>query len=162
MPLDETIRICLNKLFSLPDPPKLPRSVLNKLLEFATKRSHFLLMASTTTKLMVPVAMGSPLGPVLANMFMRYFEEKWVMNGTVRPSFWYRYVDDTFTMFDSKDTANEFLRYLNSRHNSFKFTIEFEQDNEIPFLDVLVPGGGVLDQWLGIGVPLRVSNPDPV
>ena len=23
-------------------------------------------------------------------------------------------------------------------------------------------GGGVLDQWLGIGVPLRVSNPDPV
>ena len=24
------------------------------------------------------------------------------------------------------------------------------------------PGGGVLDQWLGIGVPLRVSNPDPV
>ena len=22
--------------------------------------------------------------------------------------------------------------------------------------------GGVLDQWLGIGVPLRVSNPDPV
>ena len=24
------------------------------------------------------------------------------------------------------------------------------------------PPGGVLDQWLGIGVPLRVSNPDPV
>ena len=23
-------------------------------------------------------------------------------------------------------------------------------------------GGGVLDQWLGIGVPLRVSNPDHV
>ena len=23
-------------------------------------------------------------------------------------------------------------------------------------------GGGVLDQWLGIGVRLRVSNPDPV
>ena len=41
-------------------------------------------------------------------------------------------------MFDSKDTANEFLRYLNSRHNSIKFTIEFKQDNEIPFLDILV------------------------
>ena len=23
-------------------------------------------------------------------------------------------------------------------------------------------GGGVLHPWLGIGVPLRVSNPDPV
>ena len=84
------------------------------------------------------VAMGSPLGPVLANIFMCHFEEKWVFNASVRPSFWYRYVDDAFTMFDSKDTANEFLRYLNSRHSSIKFTIEFEQDNEIPFLDILV------------------------
>ena len=84
------------------------------------------------------VAMGSPLGPVLANIFMCHFEEKWVFNASVRPSFWYRYVDDTFTMFDSKDTANEFLRYLNSRHNSIEFTIEFEQDNKIPFLSRVV------------------------
>ena len=42
--------------------------------------------------------MGSPLGPVLANIFMCHFEERWVMNGKVRHSLWYRYVDDTFTM----------------------------------------------------------------
>ena len=48
------------------------------------------------------------------------------MNGRVRPSIWYRYVDDTFTaLFDSKDTAIEFLQFLNSRHNSITFTIEF-------------------------------------
>ena len=41
-------------------------------------------------------------------------------------------------MFDSKDTANEFLKYLNVRHNSIKFTIEFEQAEEIPVLDILV------------------------
>ena len=29
-------------------------------------------------------------------------------------------------------------------------------------LGSLPGGGGVLDQWLGIGVPLRVSNPDHV
>ena len=82
--------------------------------------------------------MGSPLGPVLANIFMCHFEERWAMKGKVRPSLWYRYVDDTFTMFDSKDNACEFLQYLNSRHHSIKFTIEFEQDNAIPFLDILV------------------------
>ena len=113
VPLDETIHICLDKLFSRPDPPKLPRPVLRNLLEFATKKSHFLFDG-------------------------QYYDEKWVFNASVRPSFWYRYVDDTFTMFDSKDTANEFLRYLNSRHSSIKFTIEFKQDNEIPFLDILV------------------------
>jgi len=77
--------------------------------------------------------MGSPLGPVLANIFICHFEERWVTKGQIRPSLWYRYVDDTFTMFESKDTANEFLWYLNSRHESIKFTIDFEQDNEIPF-----------------------------
>ena len=41
VPLDETIQICLDKLYALPNPPKLPRSVLKDLLVFATKRSHF-------------------------------------------------------------------------------------------------------------------------
>ena len=30
------------------------------------------------------------------------------------------------------------------------------------FYSSLPGGGGEFDQWLGIGVPLRVSNPDPV
>jgi len=41
VPLDETIQICLNKLYALPNPPKLPRHVLENLLVFANKRSHF-------------------------------------------------------------------------------------------------------------------------
>ena len=41
-------------------------------------------------------------------------------------------------MFDSKDIANEFLTFLNSRHDSIKFTIEFEEDNKIPFLSILL------------------------
>ena len=82
---------------------------------------------------------GSPLGPVLANIFMCDFEEKWLINSSKSyPKISYRYVDDTFSMFDSKDTANEFLKFLNSCYNSIKFTIEFEQAKEIPFLDILV------------------------
>ena len=55
----------------------------------------------------------------------------------ISPKIWYRYVDDTLSMFDNKDTANEFLKLLN-RHNSIEFTIEFEQAKGIPFLDILV------------------------
>jgi len=66
-------------------------------------------------------------------------EEKWIINSPrFPPTLWYGYVDGTFSMFDSKDTATEFLKYLNSRHNSIKFTIEFEQAKEILFLDILV------------------------
>jgi len=40
--LDETIQICLDRLYSLPEPSRLPRSVLRDLLQFATKKSHFI------------------------------------------------------------------------------------------------------------------------
>ena len=40
---------------------------------------------------------------------MRDFEEKWIMNSPRFTPDTHRYVDD------SKDTANEFLKYLNSR-----------------------------------------------
>ena len=40
-------------------------------------------------------------------------------------------------MFHIKDRANEFLHYLNSCHSNDKFTLEFEQNNAIPLLDIL-------------------------
>ena len=110
VPLDETIQICLDRLYSLPDPPQLPRSVLKDLLQFATKKSHFIFDGQYYDQI-DGVAMGSPLGPVLANIFMCHFEEKWLKKSRFCPSLWFRYVDDTFTMFDSKDNANEFLSY---------------------------------------------------
>ena len=102
--LDETIQICLDKLYALPDQPTLPRLVLKVLLKFATKKSHFILNGQYYDQI-DGVALGSPLGPVLANIFMCHFEEKWVLNNNTRPSVWFRYVDATFTLFDNKNTA---------------------------------------------------------
>ena len=136
MPLDETIQICLDRLYSLPDPPQLPpspaRSALQNLLVFGTKNSHFVFHGQYYDQI-DDVAMGSPLCPVLANIFMCHFEEKWLMNSTFYPLLWFRYVDDTFTMFGSKHNANESVKFLNSRQDSIKFTIKFVEDNKIPF-----------------------------
>ena len=137
VPLDETIQFCLDKLYALPDPPTLPRSVLKVLLEFATKKSHFIFDVQYYDQV-DGVAMGSPLGPVLANIFMCHFEEKWVLSNNSRPSVWFRYVDDTFTLFESKHAAIRFLQFLNNCHANIKFTVEFEENSTIPFLDVLI------------------------
>ena len=74
----------------------------------------------------------------LKRIEFRIFRLFRIPNSEFRHSGFSNLPDDTFTMFENKDTANGFLQYLNSRHNSIKFTIEFEQDNEIPFLDILV------------------------
>ena len=91
-------------MYALPDQPTLPRLVLKVLLKFATKKSHFILNGQYYDQI-DGVALGSPLGPVLANIFMCHFEEKWVLNNNTRPSVWFRYVDATFTLFDNKNTA---------------------------------------------------------
>ena len=47
------------------------------------------------------VAMGCPLGPALANIFVAYQEEK-LFIGHNQPLIYFRYVDDTFAMFEDE------------------------------------------------------------
>ena len=85
--------------------------VLKTLLDFATKKSHFVFDGHYYDQI-DGVAIGSPLGPVLANIFMCDFEQKWLTNADFRSSIWFRYVDDTFSLFNREATAASFLRFL--------------------------------------------------
>ena len=87
------------------------------------------------------VAMGSPLGPILANIFVGYYERT-LFNQVTPPLCYYRYVDDTFAIFPSNEDFNHFLLLLNKLHPSLTFTSEVEVDNKLPFLDVLVEKTG--------------------
>jgi Reverse transcriptase (RNA-dependent DNA polymerase) len=85
------------------------------------------------------MAMGSPLSPVMCNLFMESFEQEAIQKAALKPRLWLRYVDDTFILWDYGDeTLREFLEYLNSVNNAIKFTMEVEEDLQLPFLDVLV------------------------
>jgi len=83
------------------------------------------------------VAMGSPLGPALANIFVGHQEQK-IFNVVNRPLAYFRYVDDTFAVFNNEDDCNAFLSHLNSLHPSLRFTHEKESNHSLPFLHVLV------------------------
>ena len=81
--------------------------------------------------------MGSPLGPVLADIFMGHIEQ--ILQDKIKAlSYYARYVDDTFAICTSEDQANSLLQHLNTVHNNLKFTMEKEQDQSISFLDVCV------------------------
>ena len=86
--------------------------------------------------------MGSPLGPLFANIFMANFE-KVHMNElkNLGINIWLRYVDDIFATLNKPDDVNTILQFLNSRHPNIKFTIEKEGEkvkNSLPFLDTRV------------------------
>ena len=83
------------------------------------------------------VAMGSPLGPALANIFVGYHESK-LFFCVQKPTIYFRYVDDTFAIFKQEGDVDDFLVTLNCLHPALKFSFEKEQDGKLPFLDILV------------------------
>ena len=117
---------------ALPDPPTLPRSIFKILPEFATEKSHFIFNGQYYDQI-DGVAMGSPLGPVLANIFN--FCAILKRNGSLTTALALLF-DDTFILFDNKNTATQFLHYLNDCHANIKFSVEFEESSTIPFLDI--------------------------
>ena len=91
------------------------------------------------------IAMGSPLAPTLANLFLDHYEGIWLneYEGDA-PLFYRRYVDDIFAVFGNRDQALVFLEYINSKHVNIKFTIEENNKGIFNFLDVVVNNNDVL------------------
>ena len=83
--------------------------------------------------------MGSPLDPVLANIFMGFHESKWLNEYNLnKPKFYLRYVDDILAAFDNEQDSLNFLNFLNDRHPNIKLTIERQINLYIAFLDVFI------------------------
>ncbi len=73
--------------------------------------------------------MGSPLSPVMANLFKEEFEKNALATATLKPGFWLRYVDDTLSSWcHGLDNRQRFLDHINSLHPSIKFTYEVQKD----------------------------------
>ena len=117
---------------------KFSRNELKTLFEFATSKSHFLFNDEYFDQI-DGVAMGSPLAPVLANLFMGHFEKRWIENYTGnKVEFYKRYVDDIFCLFKNENDALEFFEYINTQHPNISFTCEKEVDGKLAFLDILI------------------------
>jgi hypothetical protein len=85
-------------------------------------------------------AMGSPVSPIVANLYMEDFEKAALESAEHLPDLWRRYVDDTFTEIGIH-WIDEFTDHINSLDPQIKFTrelLDMEGDMQIPFLDALV------------------------
>ncbi|CAF1282545.1 unnamed protein product [Didymodactylos carnosus] len=85
--------------------------------------------------------MGSPLAPILANLFMEKLENEHILipqHGQLIKT-WIRYVDDILIIVNGcTDDVLVLLNNINSIHPNIKFTVELEKDNKLAFLDVLI------------------------
>ena len=84
------------------------------------------------------VAMGSLLGPTLANVFIYHFETIWLKNcpAHFKPIVYRRFVGDTFLLCRTMDHFEKFKNYLNKQHKNIKFKSESEENGSLSFLDI--------------------------
>ena len=69
--------------------------------------------------------MGTKLAPSFANLFMGYFEDKFVYSYHLQPFIWKRFIDDIFFVWTyGQNELDNFVEYLNNCHHTIKFTLE--------------------------------------
>ena len=110
------------------------------LLEFCLNSTYFLFQGKYFEQL-ESAAMGSPISPILANLYMESFEVEVIGSAPHPPYLWKRFVDATFTIIESSQ-KNEFLEHINSIDKHIQFTAEDQRsDGAMPFLDILITPG---------------------
>ena len=140
--LQETVDIVINRLYANDAviTPSIDKKIFRKLLVLC---SQGMFVHNDVWYTQVDgVAMGSPLAPSLANMFMAHMENELFNkitddNSKYYPKLYLRYVDDCFVLFNANQNYNDFLHLLNSLHPNLNFTVELGP-RVLSFLDDLV------------------------
>jgi len=138
IPVDFTVNLILNKVFDDKEYKfhGLKRTELRKMLNWTCKNTVLQFNDNYYTQL-DGVEMGSPIAPLMADVFMNWLVDNVNKIGCA-PDILCRYVDDIFCAFDSKDEMDKFFYNLNKVHSSVSFSKEVEADGQLTYLDVLL------------------------
>ena len=84
--------------------------------------------------------MGSPLGLIVADIFLCHHKTTWLKScpKSLKTVYYKRYVYDIFALFEKPEQVSRFVKYMNKRHKNIKFSFETEKDNSFSFLDVKI------------------------
>ena len=108
IPLQETIDIAINLIFNHNPNLSITQKELKKRFLFPTSQTHFIFNSQFYNQI-DGIAMSSPLVPVLANIFMGFYESKWLNEYNLdKPKFYLRHVDDILAAFDKEQDSLNF------------------------------------------------------
>ena len=107
------------------------------LLEFCLNSTYFTFQEKFYEQV-EGAAMGSPISPIVAKLYMEDFEMRAINTSPQPPLMWKRFVDDTCVIIKAAQKQS-FLDHINSIDQNIQFTAEEARpDGSIPFLDILI------------------------
>ena len=134
VPVREAIEVCTGSLYALPagQRPDIDKETFIILAEIASCN----VIMSTHDGYYYQkdgLAMGSPPAPHLANGWLSQYDEK--IRGESK--LYFRYMDDILKE-NKRRLIEEKLQEINSLHANLSFTLEREQDQQLPVLDMKI------------------------
>jgi len=101
-------------------------------------------------------AMGSPMAPSYASLFMGKLEQDFLENENFNPTVWLRFLDDIFMIWNhSEEDLHKFINSLNNFHPTIKFTYT-ASSTHVSFLDVNVMKNS--DNTISTNVHVKETN----
>ena len=135
LPAIQIVKQRLQQDTTLPQRTSMSIPQITSLLKFCLINTYFLFQGKYYEQVQ-GTAMGSPISPLIANIFMEEFE----VNPLVAPpppSLWLRFVDDTFVI-NRAEHSQALLQHINNQDLYIQFTVEPTQQGSLQFLDTLV------------------------
>ena len=139
VPLTKTIDKILKRFYSENlVTTNLTKRTMKKLLNDACSKT-VLTFNDKIYKQIDCLSMGSPLGPLLANIFMTELEKDIIQKLIDKKfiKFYIRYVDDTLLLVNDEG-IDPILKELNSYNRKIKFTVDQFINEDVHFLDIKI------------------------
>ena len=143
---DEGVEACVEKLENRRK-KSIPSETLGSLILLVLKSNAFR-FGNLVYRQVMGTAMGTPMAPNYANLFMAKFEEKVITSYHAstgyKPLVWFRYIDDIFFIWThGNEELDKFISYVDNYSDSkkMKSTIKLEvnkSEKEVNFLDVCI------------------------
>ena len=137
VPVDQALNVIECKLrqdLTLPDRSELNGDQLIQLLEYCLTTTYFV-YGGEFYQQVHGAAMGSPVSPIVANLYMEHFESIALSTAPRPPSLWFRY--DTFVL-TYEDDVDSLTSHIINIDDHIQFTTEPETQGKLPFLDLCV------------------------
>ena len=115
IPVKSDMKIIKDKLGQDTELKRTSMSINNilELLEFCLCNTYVFFFQGQFYEQTKGAAMGSPVSPVVANLFMEYFAHRALTSAVNPPRLWKRYVDDTSVILQQSQ-KDEFLQHIDS------------------------------------------------
>ncbi|BHF79232.1 hypothetical protein SprV_0602235200 [Sparganum proliferum] len=137
LPTDLVRDVLRERLEENYDEANRPKKIDHLLQHFAFCQQTFFTFNGRTYEQIKETPMGSPISSLVAELVLQELVK--VAFDHYEPSFWRRYVDNTFVTIERSRLAH-FQDLLNGIFPDIQFTREEEHAKPLPFIDVLVTG----------------------